>query len=102
MEVEIRMEAIIVVGLGVTMSTGVILHITRILGVEQEIVVIIEETTGITHEVIKDIEAIIITEETVIEVKIMTGTEVGHWIDRSEVGEMTEAQAMVGLGQGQE
>ena len=57
---------------------------------------------GITCEVIRDIETIIITEETVIEVEILTRTEVGHWIDRSEVGEMTEAQAMVGLGQDQE
>ena len=35
---------------------------------------------GITHEAIRDIETIIITEEMVIEVKITTGTEVGHWI----------------------
>ena len=34
---------------------------------------------GITHEVIKDKEIIIIiTEEMVIEVEIMTGTEVSH------------------------
>ena len=44
-----------------------------------EIALIIEETMGITHKVIKDIEIIIIiTEEMVIEVEIMTGTEVGH------------------------
>ena len=67
------------VGLGIIMPTGVVLHTTRILGAEQEIALIIEETTGITCEVIKDIEIIIIiTEEMVIEVKIMTGTEVGH------------------------
>ena len=57
---------------------------------------------GITHEVIRDIETIIITEEMVIEVEITTGTEVGHWIDRSEVGETKEVHAMVGLGQDQE
>ena len=60
------------------MSIEVIPHTTRTLGVEQEIALIIEETTGITHEVIKDIETIIIIEEMVIEVKIMTGTGVGH------------------------
>ena len=78
-EVEIRIEAIIMVGLGTIMPTGVILHTTRILGAEQEIALMIEETMGITCEVSKDIEIIIIiTEEMVIEVEIMTGTEVGH------------------------
>ena len=67
------------VGLGIIMPTGVILCIIRILGAEQEIALIIEETMGIIHEVIRDIEIIItITEETVIEVEIMTGTEVDH------------------------
>ena len=101
-EVEIRIEAITKVGLGITMSTGVIPHIARTLGVEQEIALIIEKTMGITSEVIKDIETIIIIEETVIEVKIMTGTGVGHSIDRLEVREMIEVQAMKDLGQGQE
>ena len=91
------------VDLGIIMPTGVILCTARILGAEQEIALLIEETTGITCEVIKDTEIIIIiTEEMVIEVEITTGTEVGHYIDRSEAGEMTEAQAMVDLGQDQE
>ena len=61
------------------MPIGVILHITRILGAEQEVALIIEETMGIIYKVIRDIEIMItITEETVIEVKIMTRTEVGH------------------------
>ena len=61
------------------MPTGVILCITRILGAEQEVSSIIEETMGIICKVIRDIEIIItITEEMVIEVKIMTGIEVGH------------------------
>ena len=77
--VGIRIEAIIEVDLGIIMPTGFVLHITRILGAEQEVALIIEETTDIIFEVIRDIEIIItITEETVIEVKIMTGTEVGH------------------------
>ena len=78
-EVDIRIEAIIMVGLGKIMPTGVILCITRILGAEQEIALIAEETMGIICEVIRDIEVIItITKEMVIEVEIMTGTEVGH------------------------
>ena len=77
-EVEIRIEAINQVGLGITMSTGVVPCITRTLGVEQEIALIIEETMSITWDVIKDIETIIIIEEMVIEIKIMTGTGVGH------------------------
>ena len=100
--VDIRIKAITKVGLGITMSIVVVPHITRTSGAEQEIALIIEETMGITCEVIKDIETIIIIEKMVIEVEIMTGTEVGHQIDRLEVGEMIEAQAMVDLGQDQE
>ena len=59
------------------MSTGVVQCITRTLGVDQEIALITEETTGITCEVIKDIETIIM-EGMVIEDEIMTGTGVGH------------------------
>ena len=78
-EVGIRIEAIIMVGLGMIMPIGVILCITRILGVEQDVALIIEETMGIICKVIRNIEIIItITDEMVIEVKIMTGTEVGH------------------------
>ena len=77
-EVEIRIGAITEVGLGRTMSIEVVPHTTSTLGVEQEIALIIEETMGITRDVIKDIETIIIIEETVIEVEIMTGTGVGH------------------------
>ena len=85
------------------MPTGVILCITRVLGVEQKIALIIDETMGIACKVIKDIEIIIIiSEKIVIEVKIMTGTGVGHYIHRSELGETTEVQAMVGLGQDQQ
>ena len=77
--VGIRIEAIIEVDLGIIMPTGVVPCIARILGAEQEVALIIEETMDIIHEVIRDIEIIItITEEMVIEVKIMTGTEVGY------------------------
>ena len=60
------------------MFTEVVPCTTRTLGVEQEIASIIEETMGITCKVIQEIETIIIIEETVIEVEIMTGTGVGH------------------------
>ena len=77
--VGIRIEAIIEVYLGIIMPIGVVLHTTRILGAEQEIALIIEETTDIICKVIRHIRIIIIiTEETVIEVKIMTGIEVGQ------------------------
>ena len=67
------------VGLGIIMPKGVILCTTRILGAEQEIAIIIKETMGIICKVIKYTEIIIIiTEEMVVEVEIMTGTEVGH------------------------
>ena len=77
-EVEIRIEAIIKVGLGITMFVEVVPCITRTLGIEQEIALIIEESMGITCKVIKDIETVIIIEEMVIEVKILRGTGVGH------------------------
>ena len=77
--VEIRIEAIIMVVLGIIMPIGVIPHIIRILGAEQEVALIIDKTKYIICEVIRDIEIIIIiTEEMVIEVKITTVIEVGH------------------------
>ena len=61
------------------MPTGVIPCIARILGAEQEVALLFEETTYIICKVIRDIGIIItFTEEMVIEVKIMTGIEVGH------------------------
>ena len=61
------------------MPTEVVPHTTRILGTEQEVTLIIEETKDIILDVIRGIDIIItITEEMVIEVKIMTGIEVGH------------------------
>ena len=61
------------------MHTGVIHCITRTLGTEQEVILIIEEVMDIICEVIRDIEIITtITEGTVIEVKVITEIEVGH------------------------
>ena len=59
------------------MSTEAIPHITRTLGVEHKIALIIEETLGIRCEVVKDIEIIII-EEMATEVEMTTGIGVGH------------------------
>ena len=51
-EVGIRIEAIIEVDLGIIMPTGVVPSITRTLGAEQEVILIIEETMDIICEVI--------------------------------------------------
>ena len=61
------------------MHTGVILHITRALGAQQEVILTIEEGTDIICKVIRDIEIITtITEGMVLEVKVTTEIEVGH------------------------
>ena len=61
------------------MPIGVIPYITRTLGAEQEVILIIEEAMDIICEVITDIELITtIIEGAVIEVKVMTEIEVGH------------------------
>ena len=78
-EVGIKIEAITEVDLGIIMHTGVNLHITRTLGVEQEVILIIKEATDIIHEVIRDIEIITMTTKgMVIEDKVTTEIEVGH------------------------
>ena len=61
------------------MHTGVIQCITRTLEVEQEVILKIEESTDILHEVIKDTNiTTIIIEETVTGVKVMIEIEVDH------------------------
>ena len=78
-EVGIGIEAIIEVGLGMIMHTGVIQYKTRTLGVGQEVIVTIEEAMDIICEVIKDTEIItIVIERMVTEVRVMIETEVGH------------------------
>ena len=52
-----------------------------------------------THQVIKGMEDITITEEMVLEIKLIIAEEVGHLKDRIEVGETTEVGITVGLGQ---
>ena len=55
---------------------------------------------AITCEIIKDMEdTIIIIEEVAIGIRIIIEEGVGHLKDRIEIGEMTEAQVTVGLGQ---
>ena len=51
------------------------------------------------HKVIKGMEDITITEEVVMEIKLIIEEEVGHLKDKIEVGEMTEVGVTVGLGQ---
>ena len=78
-EVGIRIEAIIEVGLGMIMYTGVIQHITRTLGVGQEVILTIEEAMDTIHGVIKDKEiTTIVIEGTVTEVRVTIEIEVGH------------------------
>ena len=71
----------------------------KILGVEQHINPMIEVVIATTHEVIKCMEDITITEEVVTEIKLITEEGVGHLKDRIELGEMMEGGVTVGLGQ---
>ena len=78
-EVGIEIEAIIEVGLGMIMHTGVIQYITRMLEVGQEVILTIEEAMDTIHEVIKDTEiTTIVIEGTVTEIRVMIEIEVGH------------------------
>ena len=52
-----------------------------------------------THEVIRGIEDITVTEEAVTEINLTVEDRVGHLKGRVEVGEMTEVRVTVGLGQ---
>ena len=52
-----------------------------------------------THEVVKGMEDITITEEVVMGIKLTIEENVGHLKDRREVGEMTEVEVTVGIGQ---
>ena len=52
-----------------------------------------------TNKVIKGMEDITVTEEVVMEIKLIMEEGVGHMKDRIEVGEMTEMRVTVGLGQ---
>ena len=80
------------------MHTGVIQYITRTFRLKQEVILTIDEAMDIICEVIKDTEIItIVIEGMVTEVRVMIEIEVGHYIDRIEVGEMIEVQVMVGL-----
>ena len=79
MEVGIEIEAIIEVGLGMIMHTGVIQYITRMLGVGQEVILTIEEAMDTIREVIKDKEiTTIVIEGKVTEIRVMIEIEVGH------------------------
>ena len=78
-EVGIGTEAIIKVGLGMIMHTGVIQYITRTLGVGHEVILTIKEAMDTICEVIKDTEiTTIIIEGMVTEVSVTIEIEVGH------------------------
>ena len=78
LEVEIRVEVIIVVDLE-GMHIGDIPCTIKILEVGVEVTSATEEITDITCEVVRGIEIITMTiEETIIEVRVMTEIGVGH------------------------
>ena len=77
------------------MCTEDIQDVVKIIGAEQDVILIIQVVTGIMQEVIKCMggsKIIIITaiEGVVIEIKIMIGTRVGHTKDRVEIEETVE------------
>ena len=77
-EVEIRIEVTIVAGLEI-MHIEDAHHTIKILEVEIEVILVTKEIMGTMHEVVRDVEIIIMTiGETAIEVKAMIGIGVGH------------------------
>ena len=81
------------------MNTEVTPGIIKIVGVEQHIVPIIEVDMVTTCKVIKGIEEITIMVEVVMEINLIVEDGVGHLKGRTEVGEIIEVRATVGLGQ---
>ena len=100
-EVEVRTDVITIkedtkAGLGPTMCTEVIQNIIKIIDAGQDIILIIEVVMDIICEVIKDMgEIIIITEEVVIEVKVIIGIGVVHTKDRIDTEETIEVLVIV-------
>ena len=83
------------------MCTDVIQDKIKIIEAGQGIILIIEVVMDIIHKVIKGMAdtIIIITEEVVIEVKVMIGIGVGHMKDRIETEETIEVLIIVGQDQ---
>ena len=102
-EVEVRTDVITIkehTKAGPTMCTEVIQDIIKIVEAGKDIILIIEVVMDIIHEVIKDMaEIIIITEEVVIEVKVMIGIGVGHMKNRIETEETIGVLVIVGQDQ---
>ena len=107
-EVEVRIGIITIredikAGLGPTMCTEVIQEITKIIEAEEDIITIIEVVMDIICKVIKGMKDIttitIITEEVVIEVKVMIGIGVGHIKDKIETEKTVEVLVIVGQDQ---
>ena len=77
-EVEIKIEGTFMVDLE-TMCTGDAYYIIKILEVDIEITLTVEGILAIIPEVVKNIGIItMITEGTIIEVKVMIGIEADH------------------------
>ena len=84
------------------MFIEVVQGIIKILEVERDIVPTIEVVMPIIHEVVRDMEGIIIIitiEEVAIEIKIIIEIGVDHLKDRAEIGEMAGVQVKAGVGQ---
>ena len=81
-------------GLGKTLCTEDIQDIIKIIEVGQDMILMIEVVMGIIQEVMQGMEGIIIViiEEVVIEIKIMTEIGVDHMKDRIEMEETVKAQ----------
>ena len=77
-EVEIKIEETFVADLEI-MCTGDVCHTIKILEVDIEITLIVEEILDILLDVVRDIGIItMITEGTIIEAKVIIGIEVDH------------------------
>ena len=74
-EVEIKIEETFVADLEIT-HTGDVCHTIQILEVDVAITLIVQEILVTTVEVVRDIGIIMITEGTIIVVKVMIGIEV--------------------------
>ena len=89
-EAEIKIEEIFVAGLEI-MHTGDAHHTIKILEVDIEVNLIIEEAVGIILEVVRDAGTIIMTTGgIIIEVKIRVEIEVDQQTGKVEVGEEIE------------
>ena len=89
-EAEIKIEETFMAGLEI-IHMGFAHHTIKILKIDIELTLIIEEAMGIILEVVRDTGIIIkITRGIIIEVKVMIEIEVDHKPGKIEVGEERE------------